>query len=178
MLDSILIVFTNRQPVSGFGIECFNFLKFGIEVTIVESSLQTLILQISKEFSLKLLQTAQIELPRVPYFRNFVLSILKYKSFLHFLIQKENYGYRKCCRYRCRNDGNGIAHTFAQFGYTVTLIDVSTESLHRGVSVIEQNLGRQVKKGIIDENVKADTLARITPSVNLEEAAESAVFNY
>lgn len=70
--------------------------------------------------------------------------------------------------------GNGIAHTFAQFGYTVILIDVSTESLHRGLSAIEQNLGRQVKKGIIDENVKADTLARITPSVNLEEAAVNA----
>ncbi len=70
--------------------------------------------------------------------------------------------------------GNGIAHTFAQFGYTVTLVDVNTESLHRGLTTIEQNLSRQVKKAIIDENTKSDTLTRITPSVNLEEAAVNA----
>lgn len=70
--------------------------------------------------------------------------------------------------------GNGIAHTFAQFGYTVTLVDVSTESLHRGVSTIEKNLDRQVKKAIIEETVKSETLSRITPSVNLENAAVNA----
>ncbi len=70
--------------------------------------------------------------------------------------------------------GNGIAHTFAQFGYTVTLVDVSTESLHRGLSTIEQNLNRQVKKGIIDESIKATTIERIIPSINLEEAAATA----
>lgn len=70
--------------------------------------------------------------------------------------------------------GNGIAHTFAQFGYAVTLVDVNTESLHRGLTTIEQNLSRQVKKAIIDENVKSDTLSRITPSVNLEESAVNA----
>ena len=35
--------------------------------------------------------------------------------------------------------GNGIAHTFAQSGYEVSLIDVSTDSLERGMNTIEKN---------------------------------------
>lgn len=70
--------------------------------------------------------------------------------------------------------GNGIAHTFAQFGYDVTLVDVSTEAVHRGLTTIEQNLGRQVKKGILSEELKIETVARIKPSTSLAEAASDA----
>ncbi len=70
--------------------------------------------------------------------------------------------------------GNGIAHTFAQFGYDVTLVDVSTEAVHRGLTTIEQNLGRQAKKGIITEELKMETIARIKPSTSLAEAASNA----
>jgi 3-hydroxybutyryl-CoA dehydrogenase len=70
--------------------------------------------------------------------------------------------------------GNGIAHTFAQFGYDVTLVDVSTEAVHRGLTTIEQNLGRQAKKGIITEDLKLETIARIKPSTSLVEAASNA----
>ena len=35
--------------------------------------------------------------------------------------------------------GNGIAHTFAQFGYSVNLIDISQESLDKGLSTISKN---------------------------------------
>jgi 3-hydroxyacyl-CoA dehydrogenase len=42
--------------------------------------------------------------------------------------------------------GNGIAHVFAQNGYSVHLIDVSAEALEKGLNTIEKNLGRQVKK--------------------------------
>ncbi len=70
--------------------------------------------------------------------------------------------------------GNGIAHTFAQFGYDVTLVDVSTEAVHRGLTTIEQNLGRQAKKGIITEDLKLETIARIKPSTSLVEAESNA----
>lgn len=70
--------------------------------------------------------------------------------------------------------GNGIAHTFAQFCYDVTLVDVSTEAVHRGLTTIEQNLGRQAKKGIITEDLKLETIARIKPSTSLVEAASNA----
>jgi len=58
--------------------------------------------------------------------------------------------------------GNGIAHTFAQFGYKVSLIDVSQDSLDRGMSTISKNLDRQVAKEAITEAQKAETLGNIT----------------
>ena len=36
--------------------------------------------------------------------------------------------------------GNGIAHTFAQTGFKVNLVDVSEEALQRGISTISKNL--------------------------------------
>ncbi len=58
--------------------------------------------------------------------------------------------------------GNGIAHTFAQFGYKVSLIDVQQASLDKGMATIAKNLDRQVAKELITESQKADTLANIT----------------
>ncbi len=36
--------------------------------------------------------------------------------------------------------GNGIAHTFAQSGFTVKLIDVSEKALDKGMATIAANL--------------------------------------
>ena len=36
--------------------------------------------------------------------------------------------------------GNGIAHTFAQFGYQVNLIDINVEALQKALKTIEKNL--------------------------------------
>lgn len=58
--------------------------------------------------------------------------------------------------------GNGIAHTFAQFGYDVHLIDISKEALERGLNTISKNLDRMVAKGSLDEAGKQDTLKRIS----------------
>ena len=51
--------------------------------------------------------------------------------------------------------GNGIAHTFAQFGYVVNLIDVSEAALQKAIATITKNLDRQVAKGSITEADKA-----------------------
>ena len=45
--------------------------------------------------------------------------------------------------------GNGIAHTFAQNGFKVQLIDISEASLKKGINTITKNLERMVAKNII-----------------------------
>ncbi len=69
--------------------------------------------------------------------------------------------------------GNGIAHTFAQFGYKVSLIDLSQASLDKGLATIAKNLDRQVSKEAITEQDKANTLANITPFNSIEEGVKN-----
>ena len=47
--------------------------------------------------------------------------------------------------------GNGIAHTFAQSGFKVQLIDISDASLERGMATISKNLDRMVSKEKINK---------------------------
>ncbi len=68
--------------------------------------------------------------------------------------------------------GNGIAHTFAQSGYKVQLIDISQSSLDRGIATITKNLDRMVAKERISEAQKNETLANITTFTNVEEGVE------
>ena len=70
--------------------------------------------------------------------------------------------------------GNGIAHTFAQFGYKVVLIDITEEALNSGLATITKNLDRQVAKGTITEANKKDTLNNISKSTTLETAVKEA----
>ena len=42
--------------------------------------------------------------------------------------------------------GNGIAHVFAQSGYSVKLIDLSEKALENALSTIENNLNRMLSK--------------------------------
>jgi 3-hydroxybutyryl-CoA dehydrogenase len=70
--------------------------------------------------------------------------------------------------------GNGIAHVFAQHGFSVTLNDISQQVLDRGLAAITANLDRQVKKGSVTEEGKRSTLARIRLSTHLREAGASA----
>ena len=65
--------------------------------------------------------------------------------------------------------GNGIAHTFAQKNYQVTLIDVSEQSLEKALSTISKNLDRMVSKDKISESEKSQTLANIQPSTEINK---------
>ncbi len=65
--------------------------------------------------------------------------------------------------------GNGIAHVFAQFGYTVSLIDISQAALDKGIATIHKNLDRQVAKGSLTEEEKSQTLSNINAFTNMEE---------
>jgi len=68
--------------------------------------------------------------------------------------------------------GNGIAHTFAQFGYSVLLIDIKNEFIDRGVETIAKNLDRQIKKEILTEEQKNTTLSNIKTSLELKDAKD------
>lgn len=70
--------------------------------------------------------------------------------------------------------GNGIAHVFAQNGFSVTLHDVKQEFLDSGLATIKSNLDRQIKKGTITEDQKQQTLGRIKATLNLPEACTEA----
>ena len=69
--------------------------------------------------------------------------------------------------------GNGIAHTFAQCGFKVQLIDVSEIALKKGMETISRNLDRMVSKEKISESDKTETLANITTFSDLVVGVEN-----
>ncbi|MFN6075417.1 MAG: 3-hydroxybutyryl-CoA dehydrogenase [Fluviicola sp.] len=69
--------------------------------------------------------------------------------------------------------GNGIAHTFAQFGYKVSLIDISQASLDKGIATISKNLDRQVAKEAITEADKNTTLSNITTFTSMADGLKN-----
>lgn len=70
--------------------------------------------------------------------------------------------------------GNGIAHVFAQTGYAVSLIDISEEALKKAVATIDKNLGRQVEKGLITEEVRKKALSLLTTTTFMNEGLKDA----
>ncbi|MCU0416775.1 MAG: 3-hydroxyacyl-CoA dehydrogenase NAD-binding domain-containing protein [Cytophagaceae bacterium] len=70
--------------------------------------------------------------------------------------------------------GKGIAHSFAQFGYSVRLYDSDPAVLATALDSIAVNLDRQITKGILQSYDKETILCRITPTERLEKALESA----
>ena len=70
--------------------------------------------------------------------------------------------------------GNGIAHTFAQFGYKVQLIDISEASLKRGMDTITKNLDRMVAKEKITEEDKQNTLDNLYTTTSIAKGVEYA----
>jgi 3-hydroxybutyryl-CoA dehydrogenase len=70
--------------------------------------------------------------------------------------------------------GNGIAHTFAQVGFKVQLIDVNQTALNTAIATITKNLDRLIAKGKIDEISKTQTLDNISTYTNIPEGVEYA----
>ena len=69
--------------------------------------------------------------------------------------------------------GNGIAHTFAQFGYNVSLIDISQAALDRGLGTISKNLDRMIAKEKITEADKQNTLNNITTFTSIPDGVKN-----
>jgi 3-hydroxybutyryl-CoA dehydrogenase len=70
--------------------------------------------------------------------------------------------------------GNGIAHVFAQNGFTVNLIDISEDSLAKAIGTITKNLDRMVKKERISEEDKLNTLSNITTLTDMKSGVSNA----
>ena len=70
--------------------------------------------------------------------------------------------------------GNGIAHVFAQAGFTVTLIDVNPSQLDKALAAITKNMDRQVAKGILTEEQKQTAFKNITVTADLLAGVSTA----
>ncbi len=70
--------------------------------------------------------------------------------------------------------GNGIAHVFAQSGFTVNLIDVNAAQLQNAIATITKNFDRQVAKGIITEEQKQTALQNITTVTDIAKGVTDA----
>jgi 3-hydroxybutyryl-CoA dehydrogenase len=70
--------------------------------------------------------------------------------------------------------GNGIAHVFAQSGFSVVLIDVAEIALTKARDTIAKNLDRQIKKATITEADKTAILGRVETATSTD-AVKGAV---
>ncbi len=64
--------------------------------------------------------------------------------------------------------GNGIAHVFAMKGFNVNLVEMTKDLTTKAIKTITSNLDRQVKKSIISEQEKDQTLKNINPISGIE----------
>lgn len=70
--------------------------------------------------------------------------------------------------------GNGIAHVFAQNGFTVSLVDVSKDALEKAMNTVAKNLERQIAKGLLTEDQKLKTLQNLNIFTSLEKGVKDA----
>lgn len=70
--------------------------------------------------------------------------------------------------------GNGIVQVCAQAGYQVAMRDIEQRFVDGGMASIKKNLGRAVEKGRLTQEGMDTILGRITPTVDLNEAAAGA----
>ncbi len=71
--------------------------------------------------------------------------------------------------------GGGIAQVAAQAGYRVILNDIKDEFVQRGLGIISKNLARNVEKGKLSAEARDEILARIKPSVSLQDAKDADI---
>jgi 3-hydroxybutyryl-CoA dehydrogenase len=70
--------------------------------------------------------------------------------------------------------GNGIAHVFAQYGFSVTLIDVNAAQLEKAVGTITKNFDRQVAKGTLSAEQQQQALALISTNTHIASGVKEA----
>jgi len=70
--------------------------------------------------------------------------------------------------------GNGIAHVFAQNGFTVSLIDVNATQLEKALATISKNLDRQIAKSLLTEEDKKKTLSNLSIFSDIAAGVQNA----
>lgn len=68
--------------------------------------------------------------------------------------------------------GNGIAHVCSLSNYDVVLNDISQDNLDKALKIIQGNMARQITKGTITQEQKDAALARIKPTISVEDLAD------
>jgi 3-hydroxybutyryl-CoA dehydrogenase len=71
--------------------------------------------------------------------------------------------------------GGGIAQVAAQAGWEVTLRDLNDEAVRRGMAGIRKSLEKFAGKGVISTEDMEAALDRITPTTELDAAAEADI---
>jgi 3-hydroxybutyryl-CoA dehydrogenase len=70
--------------------------------------------------------------------------------------------------------GHGIAQSFAQAGYQVSMMSRTQRTLERGLSLIKSSLSALAEEGIVDQKLIPTIINRITPTTSIEEASHDA----
>jgi 3-hydroxybutyryl-CoA dehydrogenase len=70
--------------------------------------------------------------------------------------------------------GNGIAHVFAQHGFAVRMVDLNAGQLEKGLAAIGKNLDRQINKGLLTTEKKAEILSNITIETTISAGVKQA----
>lgn len=71
--------------------------------------------------------------------------------------------------------GSGIAQVLAQHGYAVVLRDLKDELTAKGIGMIAKNFDRNIQKGKMTEEEKAEILQRIQGSTDIQSLADCEV---
>lgn len=71
--------------------------------------------------------------------------------------------------------GAGIAQVGAQAGYSIKLYDISQEAVDKGIASIDKILVKNVDKGKLAQADKDAIMAKITPSLSLEDAKNADI---
>ncbi len=110
-----------------------------------------------------------------------ILKILTYNEFLLSTIillngvhQMKIQNVKKICVIGAGLMGNGIAQVCAQAGYQVAMRDIEDHFVEKGLSMINKNLSRGVKKGKMTQDQMNEILTRIKGTTDLKEATEGA----
>lgn len=72
----------------------------------------------------------------------------------------------------CGLMGSGIAQVSVMAGFPTVVREVAQDLLDKGLASIEKSLAKFVEKGELLADQKSQTLARLRPTLNLEEFAE------
>ncbi|MEP6793560.1 MAG: 3-hydroxybutyryl-CoA dehydrogenase [Saprospiraceae bacterium] len=70
--------------------------------------------------------------------------------------------------------GNGITHVFAQYGFPVTMIDISKEAVDKGLNTIHQNMDRMVLKEKITSAERDTAVTLIQTATDIRSGIKDA----
>ena len=68
--------------------------------------------------------------------------------------------------------GGGIAMSFANAGFAVTLLEIDSEALERGLTIVNRNYAGSVKRGKLDEQRAKDCRERISGTTDYASLSE------